>query len=140
MLKSFNDKGSSQQESSMENLDPQMFFAKSVAPFQKNDQLNQSTTPTNSKLVQEGMKSLLKSKKTSSLIIDSLDESSVLFDSKIGNPSDSVVMIDLSKIRESPTNLSNKVQNRRETLKIFRKNREMAKNEESQRMQEVVHF
>ena len=121
----------------MENLDPSFFFANSVAPFQKHDQLNQSTTPTNTKLSKNAAKSLLKSKKTSSLIIDTLDESSILFNSEIGNPSDSVVMIDLSKIKESPTNLSNKAQNRRETLKIFRKNREMAKHEENLKKEEV---
>lgn len=119
----------------MDNLDPSLFFTNSNIHNTKN--LNQSTTIKNSTLEDDMAKSLLKSKKTSSLIFDGLEESSILFDSKIGNPSDSVVEIDLNNMKECTEQQNTRANNRRQTMQIFKQNREMARLEEQARLEEV---
>lgn len=119
----------------MDNLDPSLFFTNSNIHNTKN--LNQSTTIKNSTLEDDMAKSLLKSKKTSSLIFDGLEESSILFDSKIGNPSDSVVEIDLNNMKECTEQQNTRANNRRQTMQIFKQNREMARLEEEARLEEV---
>ena len=119
----------------MDNLDPSLFFTNSNIHNTKN--LNQSTTIKNSTLEDDMAKSLLKSKKTSSLIFDGLEESSILFDSKIGNPSDSVVEIDLNNMKECTEQQNTKANNRRQTMQIFKQNKEMARLEEQARLEEV---
>jgi hypothetical protein len=121
----------------MNNLDPSQYFCKSQVKDGNQNSLNFSTTPESGKLALEGKNRLLNSKKTSSLIIDGLDESSILFQSDVMGPSDSEVLIELSNLKESIEDQKKKIFNRRETLKIFKKNREMAKIEEQKRQEEV---
>ena len=137
LLKSEGDKNNENKHNSMNNLDPSHYFDKPEGKDVSSNNLNFSTIPESSKLASEGKNQLLLSKKTSSLIIDGLDESSILFKSDIMGPSDSDVLIELSNLKESIEDQKTKVFNRRETLKIFKKNREMAKLEEQKRQEEV---
>lgn len=75
--------------------------------------------------------------RASSMVVGALDESSILFQSKITAPSNSEVVIELSKLKESLGLQSKSSQNRRQTLQIFEMNRQIAK-AEKQRLQEEV--
>jgi len=136
-LKSSGDKQENQ-NSSLNNLDPSHYFPKSQIQQGNPNNLNLSTSPESGRLEQEGKNRLFESKKTSSLIIDGLDESSILFKSDVLGPSDSEVFIELSNLKESIGDQKGNKFNRRETLKIFKKNREMAKLEEQKRQEEVT--
>ena len=138
VLQSFDDNSGPIRQNSLQSLDPSHYFETEGNPKQRESQLNMSSIPLRPSGEKENLKPLMLSKKTSSLVIDALDESSILFSSDINGPSESDVAIELSRLKESLAQPGQKNTNRRETLKIFKKNREMAKLEEQQRLQEVM--
>ena len=101
----------------MNFIDPESFFNLKI---DKNNSPNQRQSEFNS---------FMQSRKTSSLVIDGLEESSILFNSDIKGLTESDSLNELNGLRESlldnqESSIQKKINNRRETLKIFKKNKQ----------------
>lgn len=127
LLQSTMDQGKGGPRNSIFTLDPSNFFAKPGTTNQAQKDLNHSTITLQPSSSVDGRRKMLQSKKTSSLVIDDLNESSVLFQSGVG-----------SSVQQNPFETqTDKRANRRQTLKIFKQNREMAQALEQKRQEEV---
>lgn len=127
LLQSTLDHTAGRTRNSIFNLDPSKYFTKPEMSSQSDKDLNRSTTTLRPTSTLEGSRRVLQTKKTSSLVMDDLNESSVLFQSGLG-PSESTQPREPQPDRQA---------NRRQTLKIFEQNRQIAKAQELQRQEEV---